>query len=75
MDEQLQFDRLDFIKTASYDSVLDLVRSGYSYAERTDAKGMFDSQLGNRRKWIVRRLAEAPVHQLSNAVNAISSWL
>lgn len=56
MDDQLEFSRLDFIKISSYEAVLNLVRSGYSFAERMDARGVYKEKLGER-KWIVQRLA------------------
>lgn len=58
MDDQLEFSRMDFIKVLTFDTVKDLVKSGYSYAERTDAKGMFDEKLGRVRKGQVRKLLE-----------------
>ena len=58
MDDQLEFSRMDFIKVLTFDTVQDLVKSGYSYAERTDAKGMFDEKLGRVRKGQVRKLLE-----------------
>ena len=58
MDDQLEFSRMDFIKVLTFDTVKDLVKSGYSYAERTDAKGLFDEKLGSVRKGQVRKLLE-----------------
>lgn len=58
MDDQLEFSRMDFIKVLTFDTVQDLVKSGYSYAERTDAKGLFNEKLGQVRKGQVRKLLE-----------------
>lgn len=49
-DDQLEFSRLDFVKLLTLETVNELIRTGYSYAERTDAKGMFTNKLGSCKK-------------------------
>lgn len=68
-DDQLQFNRLDFIKLSSYEEVKKLMSFGYAYAERTDSAGGFDDILGKNRKWIVRRALEYPINLLSSQGN------
>lgn len=58
LDDQLEFSRMDFIKVLTFDTVNDLVKCGYSYAERTDAKGLYEEKLGRVRKGQVRKLFE-----------------
>jgi hypothetical protein len=57
-DDQLEFSRLDFVKLLTLDTVNALISAGYSYAERTDAKGLFDDKLGRCRKSGARLTAE-----------------
>jgi hypothetical protein len=45
MDDQLQFNRMDFIKLAAFEEVLALEAAGYAYAQRTDAAGGFRCKL------------------------------
>lgn len=49
---------MDFVKLLTLDTVYELIRTGYSYAERTDAKGLFEVKLGSCRKSIARQTAE-----------------
>lgn len=57
-DDQLEFSRLDFVKLLTLETVYELIRAGYSYAERTDAKGLFEEKLGSCRKSVARQAAE-----------------
>jgi hypothetical protein len=70
MDDQLEFDRMDFIKIMTFDTVLDLVKSGYSYAERTDAKGLYEEKLGQCRKKGLRKLLESVPRRLLSPLEA-----
>jgi hypothetical protein len=63
-DDQLEFSRLDFVKLLTLDTVNDLIQSGYSYAERTDAKGLYDEKLGQCRKGYVRQAVEGVPRRL-----------
>jgi len=69
MDDQLQFSRLDFIKLASFEDVKALMRSGYAYAQRTDANGGF-YKLDSTRKWVGRRIAEFPSYAIGKMFSA-----
>ena len=66
-DDQLEFSRLDFVKLLTLDTVYELIRTGYSYAERTDAKGLYDERLGSCRKSAVRQTAEGLARKLWDA--------
>jgi hypothetical protein len=69
MDDQLQFSRLDFIKLSNYEGIRGLMSAGYAYAQRTDAAGGFEPTLGPQRKWLITRVVEFPVRQLSRALS------
>ena len=48
-DEELDFQRLDFVKLRSYESVMKLVKQGKAYAARVDAQQGFQQTLGSAR--------------------------
>ena len=45
-DKELEFQRLDFVKLRSYESVMELVRQGEAYAKRVDDENGFQETLG-----------------------------
>ncbi len=53
-DDQLKWNRLDFIKLCDLEQVEAFVQSGYAYAERTDAAGEYWRRLwaGARCGWV-----------------------
>jgi hypothetical protein len=67
-DDTLEFDRLDFVRLSSYEDVKALVKKGYAYAERSDAKGVFDEKLGAVRKGPLRLAVELPTRLLNRAL-------
>ena len=70
-DDTLEFDRLDFIKLSSYEEVKNLVKRGYGYAQRTDARGGFEGTLGVARKSALRLAVEFPYRQLYRALSSM----
>jgi len=66
-DEQLQYERLDFIKLSSYDEVKDLMRAGYAYGGRCDSQNGFEPTLGPARKGLLTKVVEFPVRQFGRA--------
>eukprot|EP00889_Picochlorum_renovo_P007739 jgi/Picre1/34769/NNA_002235.t1 len=73
LDDQLEFNRLDFIKILTFDTVLDLVKSGYSYAERTDARGLYAEKLGGVRKQALWRLLESVPRKAGDLLGFLQS--
>ena len=67
MDDQLKRSRLDFIKLAQWDEVVSFVRSGYAFAQRTDAAGGFGRWLAPTRKSGLRQVIEFPARRISTA--------
>jgi hypothetical protein len=66
-DEQLEYQRLDFIKLTTYDEVKDLVKAGYAYARRADDRREFEPTLGPARKTLLTRVVEFPARQIGRA--------
>ena len=71
MDDQLKRSRLDFIKLAQWDEVVGFVRSGYSYAERTDAVGGFSPYLDAVRKPALQQVLEYPGRRISKLTSIV----
>ncbi|KAL4419027.1 hypothetical protein ABPG77_010014 [Micractinium sp. CCAP 211/92] len=71
-DDQLQWNRLDFIKLCDLEQVQAFVQTGFAYAERTDAAGeLFEQTLGDVRKGTVRKVLELPVWRMRSVLASI----
>lgn len=46
-DDELSFQRFDFVKLRSYESVMSLVQQGKAYASRVDTQQGFQQTLGS----------------------------